>query len=336
MITLRCIKILSLFNYKTVTQLIVFIVGIFVIHYCFYFEHHTEYPSLSIPFNLSTNVQIVNLTAPLKVNFQCIPTKVLLSNISTHICLHSTKKDKYISRAFQPLSSIWEEEQVIRILQILSRHPHLHFIDIGANIGAYTMFVASLGRFVLAIDCFQPNILRLTRAIQLAYVINRVVLVQNAIFTQSGQFVRLSVDTTNIGGQTIALMNNRSVKYHTKTNHSLDNPYIVRTITFDDLLPILQSHGIFNVIIKMDIEGSESFVIESGQRIFETLNVLFIQMEWKLVRLQENRMRIILDFLLSRHYFVLTSSCQILSFNTSNLWPDEVYCVKENISNFCS
>ena len=86
----------------------------------------------------------------------------------------------------------------------------------------------------------------------------------------------------------------------------------------------------------MDIEGSESFVIESGQRIFETLNVLFIQMEWKLVRLQENRMRIILDFLLSRHYFVLTSSCQILSFNTSNLWPDEVYCVKENISNFCS
>ncbi len=41
-------------------------------------------------------------------------------------------------------------------------------IDIGANIGGYTMFTAgALGRSTVAIDCYMPNIERIARAVQI-------------------------------------------------------------------------------------------------------------------------------------------------------------------------
>ncbi|CAF1171199.1 unnamed protein product [Rotaria sordida] len=286
-------------------------------------------------FNISPNVHIIDLNVPIKTKFQCIKTKKLLNNISTNICLHKTKKDKYISGAFNDSISIWEEEQVIRILRLLIYYPHLDFIDLGANIGTYTMYVAALGRFVLAIDCFAPNIIRLSRAIQLANASNQVILIQNALFTHSGQFLRLSIDTRNIGGQGIYLSNNYSYKYHIKKTSSINNPYIVKTIMFDEILPILIQHGIRSVLMKIDIEGSESFVIESGSHIFDTLDIPFIQMEWLKIRHYIDRVKIIIDFFNKRHYNPMTSSCQLLNSHEYNIWPDEIYWLKKNFSNFC-
>jgi FkbM family methyltransferase len=286
-------------------------------------------------FNLSANVHIFDLTAPIKTKFQCIKTKKILHNLSTNICLHQTKKDMYISGAYYNTTSIWEEEQVTHILQLLIRHPHLHFIDIGANIGTYTMFVAALGRFVLAIDCFAPNLVRLHRAIQLSNVSDRVVLVQNALFTHSGQSLRLSVDTNNIGGQGIYPSRNRSDKHRAQNSLSTKNPYLVKTITFDEILPILLARGIRGALMKIDIEGSESFVVESGSRVFDTLDIPFIQMEWKMVRQYADRVKVILNFFGKRNYNAMTNLCQLLDPQEHKLWPDEIYWLKRNASTFC-
>ena len=79
-----------------------------------------------------------------------------------------------------------------RILRILIRNPHMDMIDIGANIGGYTMFTAgALGRFTLAVDCYLPNIERIARAVQIQRVQNRVVLVQNAIYSKAGESLKI-------------------------------------------------------------------------------------------------------------------------------------------------
>ncbi|CAF0776336.1 unnamed protein product [Adineta steineri] len=258
-------------------------------------------------------------------------TKKLLNNISTTICLHETKRDKYVSGAYGDSISIWEEKQVTRILQLLIRHPHLHLIDIGANIGTYTMYAASLGRFVLAIDCFAPNIIRLRRSIQLMNLFNQVVLIQNAIFNHSGQSLRLSIDTRNIGGQRIHLLNNYSYKY----NLSTKNPYIVKAITFNEVLPILNAYGIRSALMKIDIEGSEHFVMEKGNQVFDTLDIPFVQMEWTIVKQYINRVKLILDFFNKRNYDPMTDLCQILNQNEYSQWPDDIYWLKRNTPNFC-
>ncbi|CAF0849868.1 unnamed protein product [Adineta ricciae] len=284
-------------------------------------------------YNVSPNVYLIDLYATsTTTTFRCIKTKPLVRNISTTICLYNSKRDRYVSGAFSELTSIWEEKQVTRTLQYLIRHPTIHFIDIGANIGTYTMYVAALGRFVLAIDCFAPNLVRLRRAVQLMNVHEQVVLVQNAIYSRSGEYLRLSLDTANVGGQRIRQPSHR---YRETKNTSIVNPYIVKTITFDELLPILDARSIRSVLMKIDIEGSEGFVLETGSRIFDSLHIPLIQMEWKIVQQNNNQTKRIIDFLKQRQYDPMEIECKMLDSEDVRSWPDEIYWLKRNASSFC-
>ncbi|CAF3619268.1 unnamed protein product [Rotaria sordida] len=285
---------------------------------------------IEIPFQVSPNVQIINLSQPINADFKCINTKKLLNFINTTICLHETKNDRYVSNSFHGTNSIWEEEGVKRILQLLIRHPYLDFIDIGANIGTYTMYAAALGRFVLAIDCFAPNINRIHRAVQITNVANRVVLIQNAIFTHSGQYLYLKNYSRNIGGQELDISKKLFINQNV-----INNPYIVKTIKFDELLPILVARGVRGAIIKMDIERSESFVVESGSRVFDTLEIPFVQMEWMGVRSYPDRAKVIIDFFVKRNYDPKTDSCKLLSITQHATWPGGICWIKRNVSNFC-
>ena len=329
-------------NFKIVFWLFVhFILGIFIGHVLIPKNISNNPNCISLPIlkmnqprivvNTSlSHIQIINVTEKINTEFRCIKTKTLLNYVSTSICLHDPEKDVFVSSAFRDQTTIWEEGGVSHILQLLLRHPHLDFIDIGANIGTYTMYAASLGRFVLAIDCFGPNVQRLHRAVQLANVDNRVLLIQNAIFSRSGELLRLSNEARNIGGQAI-----NPSKYEANNQSVINDPYLVKTIQLDDLLPLLTSRGIRGAIMKIDIEGSESFVVESGRRIFDTLEIPFVQMEWMNVRQFPERVEIILKFFSKRNYQPLTLACQPLNVTLIAAWPDDLFWIKKNSSGFC-
>ncbi|CAF3875397.1 unnamed protein product, partial [Adineta steineri] len=89
-------------------------------------------------------------------------------------------------------------------------------IDIGANIGTYTMFAAALGRFVIAIECFEPNYVRVAKAIQIENLRNNVILIGNALYSKAGQHLTLTSDPGNIGSQ--------GVKGVASKNQSLQDP----------------------------------------------------------------------------------------------------------------
>ncbi|CAF2565800.1 unnamed protein product [Rotaria sp. Silwood2] len=95
------------------------------------------------------------------------------------------------------------------------------------------------------------------------------------------------------------------------------------------------ARGVRGAIIKIDIEGSESFVIESGSRVFDTLEIPFIQMEWFKVRDYPDRVKIIIDFFVKRNYDPKTLSCQLLNVNQHITWPNDLCWIKRNVSNFC-
>ncbi len=286
-------------------------------------------------YNLSPNVHIVDLSIPINVNNTCVKTKTLLNYISTHICLHETNTDMIVSGTYRENNTIWEEYGVTQILRLLIRYPHLDFIDVGANIGTYTMYAAALGRFVLAIDCFASNLARIQQAVQLANVGNRVVLVQNAIYIRSGEFLRLSAVKDNIGAQAIEVPKNQKNTVHVPNNRSISDPYIVKTITFDELLPIFMARGVRGALMKIDIEGSESFVVQKGARVFEKLDIPFVQMEWHIVRLHADRVKVILDFFIKLNYDPMTCACAKLDPVKYSSWPSDICWIKQNFSDFC-
>lgn len=290
------------------------------------------FKTIRAQYNISPHVHLIDLHAPVKQNLRCIETKALLRKLSTTICLHEPKRDRFVSGAFSPSASIWEEQQVTRLLRYLTHHPHVQLIDIGANIGTYTMYAAALGRFVLAIDCFAPNLLRLRRAIQLTSLYDRVVLVHNALYNESGQSLRLAVNTINLGGQSI-----QPTRKHNQTpNSRFSNPYVVNTIIFDELLPILVAHGVRSAVIKMDIEGSEVFVVKTAARIFQAIDIPWVQMEWMIVRPHADQTTTIVDFFQARHYDPVDDACKALNTRDTLQWPSEIYWVKRNSSTFCS
>ncbi len=270
---------------------------------------------------MNSLVSAVNLVEPdrmLKNNMTCIKTKKLLNLYSTTICLH--KDSDYVSDTIAR-DLIWEEDYVTRLLNILIQNPHLDMIDIGANIGGYTMFTAgALGRFTLAVDCYMPNIERIARAMQIQRVQNRVVLVQNALYAKSGEYVKLS--------------NDRPSGIHL-TNYipmDLASPYVVKTIRFDDLLPILIGRGVRAAIIKIDIEGAESYLCETGSLVFKLIDIQMVMMEWGDVirKTFQKRYQSIVDFFSKHNYVTTDEKCELLnSTDWRTTWPGNIYWIKQ-------
>jgi FkbM family methyltransferase len=275
--------------------------------------------------SLSNHVDVIDLQKDSKDNFTCIKTKYLLHVVRTTICLHDTRDA--VSNIILK-DGIWEERFLIELFGFLMRYPEMSFIDVGANLGAYTMFAASFGKFVLAIECFKPNIERIRKAVQIEKVQDKVVLIGNAIFSESGKYLEMKSDPSNVGSQAIIVNSNM--------NNSHNGMYVVKTIRFDDILPVLKAKNIRNAVMKVDIQWSEVFLCETGGETFDYVNIPVVLMEWEIAPQNRDRMRNILKFFIGRGYVATTDMCKILNEGDAfNSWPGDIYWMKMNRSEIC-
>ena len=101
------------------------------------------------------------------VRLQALPLKPLL-------CLHDPRKDRFISARLLA-GKMWEEQSVRTFLHVLRSHPTAGVLDIGANIGVYTVLAAALGRNVVAVEARLKHVRMLHRSLKLNVMRNRVV-----------------------------------------------------------------------------------------------------------------------------------------------------------------
>jgi len=222
------------------------------------------------------------------------------------------------------------------------------FIDIGGNIGTYTMYASSsLHRKTISIECYQPNIDRIVRAIQIENVSKYVTLIGNAIYNESGKFLELSKDNANVGGQ--GLLTNETIKKSSSNSDGFKGYLIkeylkifylfffllVLTTRFDDLYPILINNQISNAIMKVDIQLSEIFLCQSGSKIFDSINIALVQMEWSDIKLNKYYADFIIEFFTQRNYLpVATDNCKVLNSTNTNYttWgtPYDIYWIKSD------
>ncbi|CAF0778046.1 unnamed protein product [Adineta ricciae] len=275
---------------------------------------------------LSSHVNLVNLNIPIAENFTCVKTNQLFNGLRTTVCVHNSTD--FLSSLFLN-NQIYESNHLNILFRIMWRYPGIALIDVGANFGVYTMFAAAMNRSVIAIECFSPNYNRIVRASQLENVQDKIILIGNAIYSTSGESLQLSRSPENIGSQ--------SIQGKAKTNQSAINSYIVKTIRFDDILPVIKqtSHRMF--LLKVDIEGYEYYLFESGRQVFDFIDIPVIHIEWYQLAHKREFETYVVEFLTQRGYIPTEDTCKVL--NTTNIlkgWPIDVFWIKVNRLTLCS
>ncbi|CAH1793853.1 unnamed protein product [Owenia fusiformis] len=212
------------------------------------------------------HLRLLNLQQPIQnmTKFDCVHTK---TKPPFPICVYEASKDKYISGALLS-GGIWEPYITEVFQRALSKYPESTLIDIGANIGYYSLLAVHMHRSVIAIEPQWDNIQRLHKGAQLSGSLDRIELLHNAL-SNTHENVSLTDNLDNQGGI--------QVKPIQMGIHARDKTQ-VETIIMDDLLQIAD---FTQAIIKIDIEGYECKAMAEAKKFLDKIYVPYIFMEWK-------------------------------------------------------
>jgi hypothetical protein len=92
--------------------------------------------------------------------------------------------------------------------------------------------------------------------------------------------------------------------------------------------------------MKVDIQLSEIFLCQSGYKIFDSINIVLVQMEWSDIKFKRDHANFIINFFTKRNYLsVATNNCQIFNSTNTNYttWgtPHDIYWIKSNYYHIC-
>lgn len=174
----------------------------------------------------------------------------------------------------------WESGALHSILSELRRDPQLHLIDVGSHFGTFTLPALMLGGHrVVAVD---PNVralkLLLKSAVENRFDTRLLTLVQNAVSDSYEELFLWVPEASNVGGAQM-LTSSEFSRRGFSLNSSSDSlwPVPIRTVLLDDLLDVAPFE---RAILKLDLEGGEARALRFGARLFESLEIPLVFMEW--------------------------------------------------------
>ena len=248
----------------------------------------------------------------------CVPLKVLGG--TTPICTYPASFDHVISEQLQKAGQ-WEGQFVKKMANYFMSHIDVLFLDLGCNIGTYSLSMAHLGVKVTAVDPVIANLQLLLRSAKMGGFQDNVTLIWNAI-SNMRNLVTFQEWEGNVGGTKVIPV---SVK---------QGADLARTITLDDLTPLFKGK---RIVIKADIEGFEYIAFMGAGNFFEEVDVVFIQMEWRFFRnpgirsITETGIKIV-DFFSSRKLYPFSDfeGAKQLTVQKTLRWPSDIYFLRRN------
>ncbi|ELT96230.1 hypothetical protein CAPTEDRAFT_209741, partial [Capitella teleta] len=215
---------------------------------------------------------LLNLSSTLQrnVSYTCAPNAWIPK---IKVCLFPESRDRLVSRQISK-SGTWEERNTAVFIAIMAQYPQLDLIDIGANLGQYSLLAAGMRRKVVSVEPYAPSTRRLAKSYDLnGFNGSDVVLIKDAISDHRGSVTLRTWRHTQ-----------SAVMVATGNLSSCDPPCLVPTssILMDDLLPVIRTKfpNMSEIFLKMDIEGHEHKALNTSNNLFSKQLVAFILMEW--------------------------------------------------------
>ena len=230
------------------------------------------------------------------------------------ICVHDPNEDEIISATLVKQQT-WEPNLLYVTGRILTNNLELKFLDLGCNLGVYTILAAKLGIDVIAVDPNKQNLRLLTKALSLGGLRSKVTMLWNAI-SNVHEKVSLNDIVGNVGGSFVEAADS------SQTNRA----NVVQTILLDDLIPFFKDYSVF---IKIDIETYEWKALQGAEKFFNEIDVAYVLMEWSYHREHGDGPEII-DFMFKRGLYphINANYDTQLDKENSETWPDNVLWIK--------
>ena len=214
----------------------------------------------------------------------------------------------------------WEPNNITVLLRQLRKDSRMGFIDIGCNVGEFSIIAASMGHRVVAVDAVSLHTNMLAKSVILNGYQDRVTIVNNAI---SNEYGRLNFSSWP--------ENRGSARIRTDDMNFLQSRFVpiaenVSTILMDDLLDVIT----FNrAIIKIDIEGHEVAALSGAKVLFDTLDIPLVFCEWWGTQYPRRRLvKEVISFMSSHGYRAENINGKILPNRGWQNWPFDIVWVK--------
>lgn len=188
---------------------------------------------------------------------------------NTPIHVYTPEEDQWVSGNIIR-QGMWEGNLVTRIHNILKNEPDVVFLDIGANVGVFSLTVAKLGRTTVSVDALEGNVARLCQSMRDGKLSDHMIVIHNALSFQREK-VALGTHKKNVGGTYVKKLEKMGLD---KIDQSA---LVVDAILLDDLLEIFNFK---RVVIKMDVETFEANVLKGADKFFSTVQVDYLLMEF--------------------------------------------------------
>ena len=172
----------------------------------------------------------------------------------------------------------WEGRETRKLMNVLNYYSSLknvtkdniYILDIGANIGWYTLFLGKLGYKILAFEPSDVNMYMLRKNFCLNQDLN-VTLIKKGLYTEEKK-CDFYISRGNIGDGWVFCDKNSTIPSHLIKS---GETYLTKLSNY---IKFLSTKNL--ALIKIDIEGSEGKAIESGIELFSKYHIPFIFLEF--------------------------------------------------------
>ena len=231
--------------------------------------------------------------------------------------IHDPQKDAYISGDISK-KGCFECEVLYAAMAALAQEPKSILIDVGGNIGLYSLSAASMGHKSFIFEPVQRNYERICRSmLRNEGFEDKITLFANAV-TKTDTTVEFTQDAAirlNMGAFIMG-----ETKMDTIGEGRVEGVDFAKGIPLEALKPILfPSMQAVPVVIKVDVEGNECAALMGGMSLLRELNLHYVTIEWSYLRLSKCTEREqIFDLLLSKGlkpYMLTRGSWELLDTN---------------------
>lgn len=189
-----------------------------------------------------------------------------------HICLFKKQDDVYVSAAVMA-GSLWDITGVATVLNhmlwLRSSNENVVLIDLGANIGTFTIPSLAYGFQTIAVEPMPATMKRLATSIYLNNFSKLAQVHLKAISDRKG-CVEARVNEKNKGGSEVDM-----------TDCTSDGD--LRATTLDDVMKDfgdIDSQSHLSVVLKVDVQRFEPYAIKGGMKLLRSGKVKLIYIEW--------------------------------------------------------